>query len=176
MTASQSARRRDIISAMKPLVARIGFKLLEMLSKLMTWRWSKTKEAWIAAWHEPLVGLRFAYMALGAFAAYVLIPFAFNELGFLGGISYLVALFGAISNATVFRIVSVGRTDYLPMGVVTPVAALLGVFGSKVIRPFLGDAKEAALAQDFIGAFVILAVFVFMTLWFRRLQSGKAFE
>ena len=165
---------------MKHLVAGIGFKLLEMLSKLMAWRWGKTKEAWISAWNENESGhvrsLKFAYLALGAFAAYVLTPFAFNELGFLGGISYLIALFGAVSNATVFRIVPVGRTEYLPMGIVTPVAALLGVFGSKVIRPFLGDAKEAALAQDFIGALIILAVFVLMTLWFRRLQSGKAFD
>ena len=161
---------------MKDLIARVGYKILDILSKLMSWRWGKAKEAWLSAWDEPMLGLRFTYLALGAFVAYVLIPFAFDELGFLGGISYLVALFGAISNATVFRIVRVGRTDYLPMGVVTPIAALLGVFGSKVIRPLLGDAKDATLAQDFIGAFVILAVFIGMTLWFRQFQSGKAFE
>ena len=162
---------------MKHLFASIGYKSLDLLSKLMSWRWSKTKEAWISAWHENdnvnVRCLKFAYLALGVFVAYVLVPLAFNELGFMGGISYLVALFGTILNATVFRIVRVTRATYLPLGAIAPIAALIGVFGSQVIRPLLGTAKDAALAQDILGAIIILAVFLMMTLWFRRWQGGN---
>ena len=41
----------------------------------------------------------------------------------------------------------------------------MGVFGAAAIRPaatMLGDAKNAALAHDFAGAIVILAVFLLM--------------
>ena len=51
----------------------------------------------------------------------------------------------------------------------------MGVFGAAAIRPMLGDAKNAALAQDFAGAIVILAVFLLMRLIFRRWQSGALY-
>ena len=36
-------------------------------------------------------------------------------------------------------------------------------------------ARNAAFAEDFVGAAIILVVFALMTLWFRRLQSGKLY-
>ena len=84
-------------------------------------------------------------------------------------------MFGALSNATFFRVVRVGRADYIPLGVVAPFAILVGVVGSKAIQPLMGDAKNAALAQDFLGAFIVLAIFGFLALWFRRWQSGNPY-
>ncbi len=67
------------------------------------------------------------------------------------------------------------RKIYVPLGMVAPIAILMGVFGSSAIRPMLGDVKNAALAQDFIGAIVILAVFLIMWLVFRRWQTGTLY-
>ena len=39
-----------------------------------------------------------------------------------------------------------------------PIAIFVGLAGSKAIRPLLGEAKNAALAEDFVGAVVILAI------------------
>ena len=69
----------------------------------------------------------------------------------------------------------VRRRIYVPLGLVAPIAILMGVSGSLAIRPMLGDAKNAALAQDFTGAIVILAVFLLMWLVFRRWQSGTLY-
>ena len=93
----------------------------------------------------------------------------------MGGVSYLLAVFGAIANATFFRIVRVGRADYIPLGLVAPIAIVVGLIGSGVVRPLLGEAKDAALAKNSIGAAIILGVFAFMTLWFRRWQSGNPY-
>ena len=90
--------------------------------------------------------------------AVVLVPHAFRELGVMGGFSYLTALFSAVSNATFFRVARVGRA-YYPLGLVAPIAIFVGLAGSAAVRPMLGDAKNAALAQDFAGALIILAVF-----------------
>ena len=82
----------------------------------------------------------------------------------MGGISYLIAVFGAMSNAMFFRIVRVGRADYIPLELVAPIAIFVGLAGSKAIRPLLGEARNAALAEDFVGAVVILAIFGFFAL------------
>lgn len=74
-----------------------------------------------------------------------------------------------------FRIVRVGRADYIPLGLVAPFAIFVGVAGSKAIRPLIGDATDVALAQNFVGAVVILAIFGFFALWFRRWQSGNPY-
>ena len=100
-------------------------------------------------------------------------PIAFTELGLVGGVFYLLAVFGAVCNATFFRIVKVGLADYVPLGLVAPISILVGLFASTAIRPLIGDAKNAALAQDLTGALIILGVFVFMTLRFRRWQGGN---
>ena len=96
---------------------------------------------------------------------YILVPFAFSELGVIGGASYQFAMF--------FRMVRIGRADYIPLPLVALIAIMVGLIGSSAIRPLIGDAKDVALAQDFIGALIILGVFTFMTLWFRRWQSGN---
>ena len=160
---------------MSRLLARIGSKIPRLVLKLLAWRWNKSRNAWQCAWNENKNTriIRIVYLVIGTFVAYLLTQLTFSELGVIGGISYLVALLGTIANATVFKIVKVGRVNYIPLGTVAPFATLVGVIGSRAIRPLLGDVKEAAFAQDFLGALIILAIFVILTLWFRRWQSGS---
>ena len=160
---------------MRYVAANAGHWGLEMLSKLAVSRWRKSRAAWVAVWHEPALGLRLTYLVVGLFVAYLLVPYSFRELGVMGGISYLIAVFGAVSNAMFFRIVRVGRAKYIPLGLVAPIAIFVGLAGSKAIRPLLGEAKNAALAEDFVGAVAILAIFSFFALWFRRWQSGNPY-
>lgn len=160
---------------MRDVAVNVGHWGLEVLSRLAASRWRKSQEAWVAAWHEPALGLRLIYLVIGLFVAYLLVPYSFRELGVMGGISYLIAVFGAVSNAMFFRIVRVGRADYIPLGLVAPFAIFVGVAGSKAIRPLIGDATDAALAQNFVGAVVILAIFGFFALWFGRWQSGNPY-
>ena len=96
-------------------------------------------------------------------------------MGTIGTVSYLVCVLFAMLNATFFRVVKLRRKIYIPLGLVAPIAILMGVFGAAAIRPMLGDAKNAALAHDFAGAIVILAVFLLMWLVFRRWQSGALY-
>ena len=91
----------------------------------------------------------------------------FDDLGFVRGASYFFAVYLAFSNATFFSIARVEGGRYIPLGAVAPIFILAGVIGSSAIRPLIGDSKDAAMAQDFLGALVILAVFAVMTLWFR---------
>ena len=147
-------------------------KTLRLPGRLAASRWRSTRRAWESAWREPVRGLRFIYLALGLAIAYLLVPFVFSRLGAIGTVSYLVCVFFAMLNATFFRVVKLRRRLYIPLGLVAPIAILMGVFGAAAIRPMLGDAKNAALAHDFIGAIVILAVFLLMWLIFRRWQSG----
>ena len=49
-----------------------------------------------------------------------------------------------------------GRFKYVPLGLTAPFLILVGVAASLAIRPLLGDAKNAALAEDFVGAVIIL--------------------
>ena len=94
----------------------------------------------------------------------------------MGGMSYLLAVFGALSNAMFFRIVRVSRAKYIPLGLVAPIAIFVGT--GRVQRRSglcLEEAKTAAFAEDFVGAAVILAIFVFFALWFRRWQSGNPY-
>ena len=160
---------------MRDVAANVGHRGLEVLSKLVASRGRKSWAAWLSAWHEPALGLRVLYLVIGLFVAYLLVPYSFRELGVMGGISYLIAVFGAVSNAMFFRIVRIGRADYIPLGLVAPIAIFVGLAGSKAIRPLLGEARNAALAEDFVGAVVILAIFGFFALWFRRWQSGNPY-
>ena len=150
-------------------------KLLRLPGSLLVSRWRSTKKAWASAWREPVRGLRFIYLTLGLAIAYVLVPFVFDRLGTIGMLSYLLCVLFAMLNATFFRVVKVRRKLYLPLGLVAPIAILMGVSGAAAIRPMLGDAKNAALAHDFAGAIVILAVFLLMWLIFRRWQSGTLY-
>jgi len=147
-------------------------KTLRLPGKLLASRWRSTRKAWSAAWREPARGLRFIYLALGLAIAYLLVPFVLDRLGVIGAVSYLVCVLFAMLNATFFRVVKLRRRIYIPLGLVAPIAIIMGVFGSSAIRPMLGEAKDSALAQDFTGAAVILAVFLLMWLIFRRWQSG----
>ena len=150
-------------------------KLLRLPGKLLASRWRSTRRAWAAAWREPVRGLRFIYLALGLAIAYLLVPFVLDRLGPIGAVSYLVCVLFAMLNATFFRVATLRRRVYIPLGLVAPIAIIMGVFGSAAIRPMLGDAKDSALAQDFTGAAVILAVFLLMWLIFRRWQSGTLY-
>ena len=160
---------------MRDVAANVGNRGLEVLSKLAASRWKRSRAAWMSAWHEPALGLRFLYLIVGLFVAYHLVPYSFQELGVMGGISYLIAVFGAITNAMFFRIVRVGGADYIPLGLVAPIAIFMGVTGSNAIRPLLGEARDAALAEDFVGAVAILAIFGLFALWFRKWQSGNPY-
>lgn len=148
---------------------------LRLLGKLLAWRWKKTRSAWRSAWREPARPLRFLYLIIGLFIANALVPVAFDQLGVVGGVSYLVALLLAVLDATFFRAARVWRVKYVPLGLAAPFLILVGVTASLAIRPLLGNAKNSALAEDFVGAAILLVVFALMALWFRRLQSGKLY-
>ena len=137
-----------------------------------TWHLKGWRRAWRSAWGEPNMGRRFFGLVIGLAIASVLIPVAFDDLGLISGISYSVYVYLAMSNATFFRIARVGRTHRVPLGLVAPIFILVGVIGSTLIRPLLGDAKDAALAHDFIGAAIILGVFLAMALLFKSWQRG----
>jgi hypothetical protein len=155
---------------------RLSYALNQLSRRLASWWWDGTSTAWKRAWGEPARELRIIYLLFGLVLSAFLVPSAFNDIGFAGGLSYLFALSVALSNATLFRIVRVGRADYIPLGLVAPFAILIGIIGSGAIRPLLGDAKNAALAGDLIGAIVVLAVFAALWLWFREWQSGNPYK
>ena len=156
---------------MRDLATDLGSSGMELLA----WHWNNSRTAWESALNEPAPGLRFLYLVFGLGIAVLLVPHAFRELGVMGGISYLVALFSAVSNATFFRVARVGRADYIPLRLVAPFAIFVGLIGSAAVQPSLGDAKAAALAQDFVGVLIILFVFNVMTPWFQRWQSGNPY-
>ena len=161
---------------MRDLAVDLGSQGLELLSKLVAWHWSRSWAAWESAMNEPAPALRFLYLVVGLVIAFCLVPHAFRELGVTGGISYVVALFGAVSNATFFRVARVGRADYIPLGLVAPIAIFVGVAGSAAVRPLLGDAKNAALAEDFAGALIILAILGVLSLLFGQWRSGNPYR
>ena len=163
------------MTVMKSFPGKVTLWPLLLLGKVVTWRWKKTRAAWLSAWREQARPLRFLYLVLGILIANGLIPIAFSELGAMGGISYLFALLLAILDATFFRAVRVGRIKYVPLGLTAPFLILVGVSASFAIRPLLGDKKNAALAEDFVGAVIILGMFGLLTLWFRRWQSGSLY-
>ena len=150
--------------------------VFRLLYKLMAWHWRGSKSAWISAWHEPDLAIRLVFLGVGFVVTCVLVPIIFRDLGLIRGVSYFFAVYLAFSNATFFRIVKVGRDRYIPLGLVAPIFILVGVVGSGAIRPLIGDAKNAALAGDFVGAAVILGVFAVMTLLFRLWQSGNPYR
>ena len=160
---------------MLALLANVAIWPLKLLGKLLAWRWRETRKAWRGAWREPARPLRFLYLILGLFIANALVPVAFGQLGTMGGISYLFASLIALLDATFFRAVRVGRFKYVPLGLTAPFLILVGVTASLAIRPLLGNAKNAALAEDFVGAVIILSAFALLTLWFRRWQSGSLY-
>ena len=102
------------VRAVRDLVIFLGSKGFELLSKLVAWHWNRSWAAWESAMHEPAPGLRVLYLIGGLVIATMLVPNAFRELGVTGGISYVFALFVAVSNATFFRVARVGRADYIP--------------------------------------------------------------
>ena len=160
---------------MLQLLAKVSLFPLKLFGKLVAWRRKKSRSAWRVAWREPARPPRFLYLVLGLFIANALVPVAFSQLGTIGGFPYLFAVLLAISSATFFRAVRVGRMRYVPLGLTAPFLILVGVSASLAIRPLLGDAKNAALAEDFVGAVIILGVFALMALWFRRLQGGSLY-
>ena len=154
---------------------RLGSAAFRLLGRLLAWHLRNWHKAWSSAWHGPYRELRLLGLGLGLFATWILTPAALDDLGLMRGASYFFALYLALSNATFIKIARVGRYHYLPLGLVAPVFILIGVIGSNAIRPMIGDARDAAMAQDFMGALVILVVFAAMTLWFRLWQSGNPY-
>ena len=153
----------------------IRSQAISRFEALLTGHLQNWKTAWISAFSEPHLEPRVSGLIVGILTTWVLIPAAFNDLGLMSGLSYSFALYLAFANATLFRIARVGRDVYVPLGFVAPVFILVGVTGSSAMRPLIGDAKDAAMAQDFIGAAVILCVFVIVSLWFRQLRSGNPY-
>ena len=160
---------------MRDLAVDLGVKGFGLLAKLTAWYWGRSWTAWKSASNEPALGLRVLYLVVGLVIAFYLVPNAFRDLGITGGISYVVALFAAVSNATFFRVARIGRADYIPLGLVAPIAIFVGVAGSAAVRPLLGDARNAALAQDFVGALIILTIFGVLSLLFGNWRSGNPY-
>ena len=160
---------------MRDFLERLGAEVLELLGRFLVWHLRSWQEAWGSAWRGPYRDLRWLGLGMGILATWVLIPAAFDDLGFVRGASYFFAVYMAFSNATFFSIARVGRDHYVPLGAVAPISILASVIGSSAISPLIGDVKDAAMAQDFLGALVILAVFAVMTLWFRHWQSGNPY-
>lgn len=156
-------------------LGRLGGEVLELLGRLLAWHLRSWQEAWGAAWRGPYRDRRLLGLCMGILITWFLIPAVFDDMGFVRGASYFFSVYMAFSNATFFSIAKVGRDQYVPLGAVAPIFILVGVIGSSAIRPMLGDANDAAMAQDFLGAVVMLAVFGVMTLWFRKWQSGNPY-
>lgn len=155
---------------------QIGCTVVQLLRPIVRWWWSKTYTYWQNEWNAPSRGLRLIYLFFGLIIALVLIPEAFKSMGIIGGISYLITLFVALSNATFFRMVKINRTNYIPLGLVAPIVIFVGVAGSGAIKSLLGDAGRAARTGDFVGAAIILIVFAIFTLLFNKWKSGNPYD
>ncbi len=160
---------------MRDPLERLGSEAFRQVGRLLAWHLRGWGNAWGSAWQGPYRDLRLLGLGMGVLITWFLIPAVFDDLGFVRGASYFFAVYLAFSNATFFSIARVGRDRYIPLGAVAPIFILAGVIGSSAIRPLIGDAKDAAMAQDFLGALVILAVFAVMTLWFRHWRSGNPY-
>ena len=156
-------------------VERLGSLVLGLLRGVLAWHLRGWQEAWSSAWHEPDREFRLLWLGIGMVIVCILVPVTFQDMGLMRGFAYAIAVYLAMSNATFFRIARVGRDTYLPLGLVAPISILIGVVGSSAIRPLVGDAKEAAMAQDVVGAVVILSVYAALALWFRLWQSGNPY-
>lgn len=148
---------------------------LAWLVQIFLGQCSNTASAWSSAWHEPVRGLRSVYLVIGVLISLHLIPDAFNQFGWMGGVSYVFALYKAMSDAVFFRAVRVG-TMWVPLGWVAPIFIFLGVAGSKSIEGLIGEAKSAAFANDLSGAIGILLIFFLMSRVFRRWRSGNPYD
>ena len=153
----------------------LGSATLGLLGQLLDWHLRSWREAWGSAWQGPYRTTRFFGLVMGIPTIWFLTPIVFDDLGFVSGTSYLFAVYLAFSNATFFSIARVRRDHYIPLGAVAPVFIFVGAIGSSAIRPLISDAKDAAMAQDLIGALFIVVVFVVMTLLFRLWQSGNPY-
>ena len=160
---------------MRDFLERLGSEAFRQVGRLLAWHLKGWGIAWGSAWQGPYRDLRLLGLGMGVLITWFLIPAVFDDLGVVRGASYFFAVYVAFSNATFFSIARVGRDRYIPLGAVAPIFILAGVIGSSAIRPLIGDAKDAAMAQDFLGALVILAVFAVMTLWLRHWRSGNPY-
>ena len=146
----------------------LGSATFGLLGRLLAWHLRSWREAWGSAWQGPNREIRLLGLVIGILTIRLLTPIVFGDLGFVSRTSYLFAVYLAFSNATFFSIARVGRNRYFPLGAVAPVFIFVGAIGSSAIRPLISDAKDAAMAQDRIGALVILVVFVVILPRFRR--------
>ena len=160
---------------MSGFIETVGLATLRVSGRLLSWHLRSWGEVWSSAWQGPYRYLRLLGLSMSVLITWFLIPAVFDDLGFVRGASYFFAVYLAFSNATFFSIARVGHNCYIPLGIVAPIVILMGVIVSSAIRPLIGEAKNAAMAQDFLGAFVILGAFAVMTLWFRLWQSGNPY-
>lgn len=161
---------------MSYFLERLGLAAFALLGRFLAWHLRSWREAWGSAWHGPYRELRLLGLGTGVLITWFLIPAVFDDLGFVRGTSYVFAVYLAHSNATFFGVARIQRNRLVPLGAIALIFILFGVIGSSAIRPLIGEAKDAALVQDFIGALVILGVYVVMTLWFRVWQSGNPYR
>ena len=157
------------------MLERLGSAALRLPCRLLASHLKGWKTAWKSAWKQPRLGLGLLGLCMAIVVTWVLIPAAFSDLGTIRGVSYFTAVYLAMSNATFLKVARCGRNRHFPVGAVAPIFILAGVIGSSAIRPLIGEAKDAALAKDFVGAVIILGVFGVMMLWFRSLQRGTPY-
>ena len=156
------------------MLGRLCSAALRLPCRLLASHLKGWKRAWRSAWNQPHLGLGLLGLCIAIAVTWVLIPAAF-DLGTIRGVSYFIAVYLAMSNATFLKVARFGRRRYLPVGAVAPIFILAGVIGSSAIRPLIGEAKDAALARDSVGALIILGVFGVMMCWFRSLQRGSPY-
>ena len=161
------------MARVKSLAKGLGRIVLKLLKKLLAWHWRTWKSEWSSAWREPDLLVRAVALASGLGITVYIVPRVIEELGVISGVSFVFASYMALAKATYFRVARVGEYRNVPLGLAAPVLILVGTYASQALSPLLSEAKNAALAKDFISALVISGVYVVLWLTFRPFQGGR---
>ena len=165
----------SIMAYMKKVIVALVSGSGDWLVQFLVWEWSHTVAAWRSAWGEPARIIRMVYLAVGVLFSCHLIPDAFQQFGRIGGGSYLLAPYRALSSATLFKAVRVPH-GWIPLGLVAPIFIFLGVAGSDHIKPLIGDAKSALWAHDLVSTMGILLIYWLLSKAFNRWRSGNPYD
>ena len=109
---------------MGDFLERLGSAAFRLLTRLLAWHLRSWQEAWSSAWQGPHRDLRLLGLSIGVLVTWVLIPAAFDEIGLMRGVSYLIAVYLSFSNATFIKIARGVRNQPVPLGLVAPVSSL----------------------------------------------------